>query len=401
MTAGLLPGCNLANYESAKVRPFVEVEEVSEERLREEAALLQDADGSIRAVIQQEFEVQRVEVSKEEVTRTVHDTKPLVWLVSEVLTDPLLFTLYLLSPLSANKDEIPEFEGGSSAALLLLPLPGITYAPALSSESREHTSTRSGSREVIEPRMREEEVSSPSLRVLVDGVVVPSESKRVELRQHAQRGLSSGDLPLVTIEYEGREHQVEMTAEMACASVAALSDGDVPWLRAIEYQGLIYGDTSGTGPFLDSLRAARAGESGRWMAEMERSDWRVITSESKVRMPDGAVVDFRGPVGPTQEQSAGATEIDRAEVEVTWPDGPMRGEFSAQVTVSNTTGSDFWQVVVVLDSPGTGLYPVPIGRVPAGGSIRRFIPLTANRFLEALPRVTTHLWREPQEGRPQ
>ena len=67
------------------------------------------------------------------------------------------------------------------------------------------------------------------------------------------------------------------------------------------------------------------------------------------------------------------TEVSGAVLNATWPDLPIRGDFVLQLEVSNPTESDLWQVVVVVDSPGTGLYPVPIGRVPAGGGVRRFM----------------------------
>ena len=134
------------------------------------------------------------------------------------------------------------------------------------------------------------------------------------------------------------------------------------------------------------------------MAAMQRADWQVITSESSERMPDGAIVDFRGLVGSVQEQAAAAARLRDAEVEVVLPEGEIRGEFVVQLTVSNPTDADLWQVVIVLDSVDTGLCPVPIGRIPAGGSVQRFVTMTARGLLENPPVAALRSWRGLPEG---
>ena len=272
----LLGGCNLANLEKVKGGRMVEIEEISSTLVGEEAALVQDPDGSIRAALQQEFEVQRVEVTKQRATREVVEASPFDWLLAEVWGDMFFFAFYVLS--FGELDEIGELEIESSPAFLLLPLPGIYFVPEeAGGKSRNRSSTQTVAREAIEPVLRKQDVDPSSLRVSVDGEIVPLDSGRSAMRQQLERGLSSGDWPSVTIAYEGRDHEVDLPVEMARKSVAALPAWDLPWLRAIDYHGLMYGARPGDRPVAEALEAARSGESGRWMAQMEQADWEVFT----------------------------------------------------------------------------------------------------------------------------
>lgn len=389
-----LAGCNLANYERIVVREFVEIEDLSKELLSETALLRQGPEGDFEVAVEQEYEVDQVAVSKTEVTRTVHEASPLTWVVSEALTDPLLFTLFLLTPFSSEDDK--GLHGRYAAAQALLPLPGVTYAPDLTGEIREETSVEVGDSVPHALERRVVEVTE-GLRVLSgDGVVEPV-GGRLNLRSVSERALSAGELPSVTIEIEQRRHEVELTAAEAAASAAALCSEDVRWLRAIEYHGLLHAPSPADPEIAEALRGALEGPSGSWMAPMEASDWEVVISSGKMRMSDGAVVDFQSD-GAEVEGAGDVLGVEELEVDVQYPGGTLRGEFLAQVTVTNRSELDWSQLVVVLDSPGTGCYPVPIGRVPPGGSVRRFTRLRA-RYPVAPPSAALHQWPGAKESR--
>ena len=382
LTLASLGGCNLANYEGQRIEEIVEIEDVSETLRVERAELDPGSGGWFRPLVHQEFDVEREEVKRREVTRNVHETGPVNWVLMEALGDPLLAANAVLDilflPLRDENGTRMKWESlpGWPLVGVAAVLPGITYAP-LPKETRVGTSSSVISRRPAEAAHRKVLVKE-GLHVFVGEQLVEADGGLVRLRDACDASFRSGVAPAVWIEVDGRRHEVRVGEEEAAFASAALEERDLPWARALDFHTILFSLPPGATTARESLLEARDAGDVRWMAPMARDEWEVVARGKRVRMADGALVDFRAPAREGEGASMPGTPPERLTLTLGFPDEVPAGEgYGVQVSVENETDEAAHQLVAVLEGPGFGLLNVPVGAVMPGATVTRFVQLPA------------------------